>query len=77
MAAFLFLKMKSTNIRHIRCYNGTMNQVQCAYCFSTNVTIVSSEETRQVISVQCLDCGKLSQIDVENFQVDTDDLPSE
>ncbi len=54
-----------------------MNQVKCAFCFSTNVTIVSSEETAQVISVYCLDCGKTSQVDVENFQVDTEDLPSE
>lgn len=54
-----------------------MNQVKCAFCFSTNVTIVSAAETAQVISVRCLDCGKTSQVDVENFQVDTEDLPPE
>ena len=54
-----------------------MNQVKCAYCFSTNVTVISSMETKDVIVVQCLDCSKTSEIDVENFNVDTGDLPSE
>ena len=54
-----------------------MNQVKCAYCFSTNVTVVSSEETREVVTIKCLDCGKTSQIDVENFQIDIGDLPQE
>ena len=53
-----------------------MNEVKCAHCLSTNVTIVSSDETRQVIHVCCLDCGKTSDVDVENFNVDTEDLPS-
>ena len=52
-----------------------MNEVKCAYCYSTNVTIVSSEETKDVITIQCLDCEKTSEIDVENFNVDTGDLP--
>ena len=54
-----------------------MNQVKCAYCFSTNVTVISSMETKDVIVVQCLDCSKTSEIDVENFRVDTDDLPQD
>lgn len=54
-----------------------MNQVQCAYCFSTNVTIVDSYETREVVVITCLDCGKTSEIDAENFNVDTTDLPSD
>jgi len=54
-----------------------MNQVKCAYCFSTNVTVVSSYETRDVVVIKCLDCGKESAIDVENFNVDTGDLPEE
>lgn len=54
-----------------------MNQVKCAYCFSTNVTTVSSYETREVVVIQCFDCGKTSDIDVENFNVDIDDLPQD
>jgi len=54
-----------------------MNEAKCAYCYSTNVTIVSSYETREVVVIKCLDCGKESEIDVENFNVDTEDLPPE
>ena len=54
-----------------------MNQVKCAYCYLTNVSVVSSYETREVAVIQCLDCGKTSEIDVENFMVDTTDLPPE
>lgn len=54
-----------------------MNTVKCAYCFSMNVTIVSSEETKEAVIIRCLDCGKTSEIDVENFNVDTGDLPPE
>lgn len=54
-----------------------MNEVKCAYCFSTQVTIVESDQTREVITVQCIDCGKQSDIDVESFIVDPDDLPPE
>ena len=52
-----------------------MNQVKCPYCFSTTVTVVSPSETREAIVIQCLDCGKAAEIDVENFNVDTGDLP--
>ena len=54
-----------------------MNQVKCAFCYSTNVTVVSSYETREVIVIQCLDCGKTSEIDTESFTVDSGDLPPE
>ena len=54
-----------------------MNQVKCAFCYSTNVTVVTSYATREVIVIKCLDCGKESEIDVENFNVDTTDLPPE
>lgn len=54
-----------------------MNQVKCAHCYSTNVHIISSYETRQVVVIQCLDCAKTSEIDTENFVVDTGDLPQE
>lgn len=54
-----------------------MNEMKCGYCYSTHVSIVSSYETMDVVTVQCSDCGKTSEVDVENFQVDTDDLSSE
>mgnify|MGYP001590894195 FL=1 len=54
-----------------------MNRVKCGHCYSTNVSVVSSYETREVVVVQCLDCGKQSEIDVENFNVETTDLPPE
>ncbi len=54
-----------------------MNEVKCGHCSSTNVSTVSSDETRDIIVVQCFDCGKTSDVDVEKFQVDTDDLPPE
>lgn len=54
-----------------------MNQVKCSFCYSTNVTVVSSYETREVIVIKCLECGQTSDIDVENFNVDTDDLPQD
>jgi hypothetical protein len=54
-----------------------MNRVKCGYCYSTNVSVVSSYETREAVVVQCLDCGKQSEIDVENFNVETTDLPPE
>lgn len=52
-----------------------MNEVKCASCSSTNVTITSSDETREVVMIQCFDCGKTSEIDAKNFKVDTGDLP--
>ena len=54
-----------------------MNQVECPYCFSTNVTIVSSDETRELVTIRCLDCRKTSAIDTEQFLVDTEDLAQE
>ena len=54
-----------------------MNQVKCPYCFSTNVTVVNSYETREVAVITCLDCGKTAEIDVENFNVDVSDVPQE
>ena len=54
-----------------------MNEVKCAHCFSRNVTIVSSDETRELITIQCFDCGKLSEVDTEQFLVDTGDLPED
>ncbi len=54
-----------------------MNQVRCPYCFSTNVTVVASDETRELVTVQCLTCGKAGEIDTEQFNVETGDLPQE
>ena len=39
----------------------------CAYCFSTRLRIIGSDETRQVMTVQCLDGGKHSELDTENY----------
>lgn len=52
-----------------------MNQVKCPLCFSSNVTIVSSDQTREVATIHCFACGKEAEIDTEDFQVDTGDLP--
>jgi len=41
--------------------------------YSTNVTILSSYDTRQVVVIQCLDCGKTSDSDTEHGIVDTGD----
>ncbi len=41
--------------------------MKCAYCFSTRLHIIGSDETREVVTVQCLDCGKHSQLDTENY----------
>ena len=54
-----------------------MNLVKCPYCFSLNVTIVSADATRELVTVQCLECGKASEIDREQFTVDTEDLPGD
>ena len=58
-------------------WSDAMNQVKCPHCFSLNVTIVSSDETREVVTVHCLECGKTADIDTEDFMVDTGDLPQE
>ena len=44
-----------------------MDKPKCAYCYSTHVKLVSSDETRQAMIIRCLDCGKTSEIDTENF----------
>ena len=46
--------------------------MKCAYCYSEQVKVVSSYSTRDVTVIECLDCGKTSEIDVENSDVDTD-----
>ncbi len=48
-----------------------MTQLKCPHCFSSRVTIVSSDATRELVTIQCLDCGKRSDIDQEQFLVDT------
>ena len=54
-----------------------MNEVKCASCDSTSVTIVSSDATKDVVTIQCFTCGKTSQVDAKRFDVDTEDLPQE
>lgn len=46
--------------------------MKCAYCYSEKVEVVSSYATRDVTVIKCLDCGKTSEVDVENSDVDTD-----
>ncbi len=43
-----------------------MNAVKCAYCYSTKVKIIKSYENRDVMVIQCLNCGKQSELDTEN-----------
>lgn len=45
-------------------------ELKCAYCYSTKVKIVASYENREVIVVQCLNCGKQSELDAENENTD-------
>ncbi|MBI2093128.1 MAG: hypothetical protein HYT88_00170 [Candidatus Omnitrophica bacterium] len=47
-----------------------MAELKCAYCYSTKVKIVASYENREVIVVQCLNCGKQSELDAENENTD-------
>ena len=54
-----------------------MNQVKCPQCYSLNVTIVSSDELNGLVTIQCFECGDTSEIDTEDFHVDTGDLPHE
>lgn len=46
--------------------------MKCAYCYSERVQVVSSYPMRDVTVIECLDCGKTSELDVENVDVDTD-----
>jgi hypothetical protein len=54
-----------------------MNRVRCPECHALNVTIVGSNEPRGVVTVQCFECGRETEIDAEAFRVDTGDLPQE
>lgn len=48
-----------------------MTHLKCPHCFSPRVTIVSSDATRELVTIRCADCGKISEIDQEQFLVDT------
>ena len=54
-----------------------MNQVRCPQCDATQVTVVDSDETRDVVTIHCVSCGRTSEISGEQFHVDTGDLPEE
>lgn len=54
-----------------------MNQVRCPRCDSVNVTVVSTDPPRALVTIQCFNCGQTSDIHTEQFTVDTDDLPQE
>ncbi|MBI3458043.1 MAG: hypothetical protein HY002_19900 [Candidatus Rokubacteria bacterium] len=49
-----------------------MTKLKCPLCFSSRVTIVSSDATRELVTIRCLECGKCSDIDQEQFLVDTE-----
>ena len=48
-----------------------MTQLKCPYCFSPRVTIISSDATRELVTILCLNCGKRSDLDQEQFLIDT------
>ncbi len=52
-----------------------MDQPKCPLCFSMHVKIVSSYQRRDVMVIKCLACGKESEIDVENMDVDLNEPP--
>jgi hypothetical protein len=54
-----------------------MNSVKCSFCFSEEVTVVSSHETKEAIDIRCMVCQAVSTVDVENFDVDLEDVTSE
>jgi len=54
-----------------------MNQVKCPHCFSLDVTIISADATRELVTIQCFECGKTAEVDREHLTVDTEDLPPE
>lgn len=47
-------------------------EMKCPYCFSPDVTVVSSLKRRDVAVIHCARCGQTSEVDVENLNADTD-----
>ena len=43
-----------------------MGKPKCPYCSSTRVTILGSYDTRDVVVIQCLDCGRTAELDTEH-----------
>ncbi len=76
-AFFLFLLAHELHAQRGANTGGGMNQVQCPHCYATTVTILSSDAMREVMTIQCLACGRQAEIDTEQFLVDTEDLPQE
>ena len=50
-----------------------VDQPKCAYCFSTEVEIVSSFQQRDAMVIRCRRCGRTSPVDTENPEVDLND----
>ena len=46
------------------------SELKCPYCSSTKVKIVDSYETRDVVVIKCLNCGRESALDTEHEQID-------
>jgi len=49
------------------------DHTKCPYCFSTDIEIVSSYARRDAVVIACRQCGKESQLDTENPNVDLND----
>ena len=47
-----------------------MSDAACPSCHSRRIKIIGSYETRDVMVIQCLDCGTQSAFDTENEQTD-------
>ena len=47
------------------------SELTCPYCHSSKVNIVDSYETRDVVVIKCLTCGRESPLDTEHEQIDT------
>ena len=51
-----------------------MHDATCPYCHSTKIKIVHSYANRDVMVIQCLNCGKESTFDTENEQTSIGDV---
>lgn len=46
--------------------------MKCPYCFSPDIKVISSYPMRDVVVIECQNCHKTAELDVENMQADTD-----
>ncbi len=50
-----------------------MQPPKCPFCFSTDTEVIASETNKEAVMLQCHHCGKRSEIDVENPNIDLND----